>query len=231
LNGRSIAIGDIHGCDVALRALLDAIAVQPADKLILLGDYVDRGSESEQVIDRLLELGTRCRMIPLLGNHEEMMLAARHSPYRREFWLHFGGDKTLASYGPKATLAHVPAGHWSFIERCHLIHVTERHFFTHASYDPQQPLNAQPTQLLLWQSLRDAVPAAHASGKIAVVGHTPQGSGDVLDMNYLKCIDTGCVYGGYLTALDVDSGEMWQVDQHGRHRSDRQGLEATGDAN
>jgi serine/threonine protein phosphatase 1 len=218
VSGRLIAIGDIHGCSAALRAVLVAIEPKADDTIVLLGDYIDRGPDSRQVLDEVLALGERCRLVPLLGNHEEMMLAARHSPYQRDYWLHYGGTQTLKSYGDQATLADVPAEHWSFIERCHLLHETERHFFVHASYDPNSPLDAQPTDLLIWMSLRDQIPAAHVSGKMAIVGHTPQKSGDVLDLGYLKCLDTGCVYGGYLTGMDLESGELWQFDKHGQRR-------------
>jgi serine/threonine protein phosphatase 1 len=147
-------------------------------------------------------------------------LAARHSPYQREYWLHYGGAQTLQSYGDDATLADVPAEHWKFIEQCHLLHETDRHFFVHASYDPNRPLSAQPTDLLIWMSLRDQIPTAHVSGKTAIVGHTPQKGGDVLDLGYLKCLDTGCVYGGYLTAMDLHSGELWQFDKNGERRKE-----------
>jgi serine/threonine protein phosphatase 1 len=218
VSGRLIAIGDIHGCWAALRALLNAIEPNAEDTIVTLGDYVDRGDESRQVLDGLLELAQRTRLIPLIGNHEEMMLAARHSPYQREYWHHYGGTQTLTSYGETATLADVPAEHWRFIENCPLIHQTDKYFFVHASYDPDRALDQQPTDLLLWMSLRDKLPTAHPSGKIAIMGHTPQSSGDVLDLGYLKCLDTGCVYGGYLTGMDLGSGHLWQFDKRGELR-------------
>src|SRR4051812_9682650 len=69
---RTIAIGDIHGCDAALAALVAAIAPQPNDTLVVLGDFVDRGPNTRGVIDQLIELSQRCRLVTLLGNHEEM---------------------------------------------------------------------------------------------------------------------------------------------------------------
>jgi serine/threonine protein phosphatase 1 len=69
-----IAIGDIHGCARALRTVIEAIQPQGNDTLIPLGDCIDRGPDSRQVIDELLRLRERCNLIPLLGNHEEMML-------------------------------------------------------------------------------------------------------------------------------------------------------------
>lgn len=74
---RTIAIGDIHGCSAAFRALLTAISPQPGDTIVTLGDYVDRGVDSKGAIDLLIELEKRCRLVPLLGNHDEMMLEAQ----------------------------------------------------------------------------------------------------------------------------------------------------------
>ena len=76
--GRTIAIGDIHGCSAALRALIAAIEPTADDTLVPLGDYVDRGPDSRGVIDAVLELEKRCRVVPLLGNHELMLLDALH---------------------------------------------------------------------------------------------------------------------------------------------------------
>ena len=71
-----------------------------------------------------------------------------------------------------------------------------------------------------WQSLKYGIPEAHISGKTAIVGHTSQKSGEILNVGYLICIDTFCWGGGWLTALDTVSGEIWQVDRNGRQRSD-----------
>jgi len=78
----------------------------------------------------------------------------------------------------------------------------------------------QPVGMLRWESLRDMTPGPHDSGKAVIVGHTAQKSGDILDLGHLKCIDTYCYGGGWLTALDVRSGEVWQANQLGViHRS------------
>ena len=78
------------------------------------------------------------------------------------------------------------------------------------------PLDAQPTKTLLWESLKVRRPGPHQSGKLAIVGHTSQKTGEILDLGYLKCIDTWCYGEGWLTALDVCSGQMWQTDKNGR---------------
>src|ERR1043166_4066276 len=100
MSGRTIAVGDVHGCSRALATLLDAIGPEPDDRLVLLGDYVDRGPDSRGVLDQLISLVGRCRVVPLLGNHEEMLLAVRSAPAALKGWLTCGGLATLESYGP-----------------------------------------------------------------------------------------------------------------------------------
>src|SRR5580698_10046109 len=97
--GRTIAIGDIHGCSKALGALIDAIAPRAEDAIVTLGDYIDRGSDSRGVLDKLITLAGHCRLIPLLGNHEEKLLDALHSTENLRSWLTCGGADTLRSYG------------------------------------------------------------------------------------------------------------------------------------
>ena len=75
---RTLAIGDIHGCLTALKALLDFVAPAPDDRLITLGDYVDRGPDSHGVLDLMIDLHTQGRVIALRGNHEEMMIRKPH---------------------------------------------------------------------------------------------------------------------------------------------------------
>lgn len=216
--GRTIAIGDIHGCSIALSKLLRVVEPVADDVIIPLGDYIDGGIDSRGVIDQLIDLQDRCRLITLLGNHEEMMLAARESADDLERWLQFGGQATLASYGDERLKA-VPLEHWQFLEKCKLYHSTKSHFFVHANYEPNKLLlKDQDRHRLLWTSLRDYTPGPHYSGRIAVVGHTPQPDGIMLDLGHLKCIDTNCWQGGWLTAFDIESGQTWQVDERGELR-------------
>jgi serine/threonine protein phosphatase 1 len=210
---RTIAIGDIHGCSTALAALLELFEIQPGDTLITLGDYVDRGIDSKGVLDFLIALKDRFRLIPILGNHDEMMLHAKDGRSDFQFWLNCGGDAALDSYGSTGQLEQIPAAHFRFLERCWLFFETDTHFFVHANYKPDLPLNRQDDHTLRWLSLQDFVPGPHCSGKIAVLGHTPQP--DVLDLGHLICLDTGCCNGGWLTALDVTNGTVWQVDEKG----------------
>jgi serine/threonine protein phosphatase 1 len=221
--GRTIAIGDIHGCSAALAALIAAIAPDRTDTLVCLGDYIDRGPDSRGVIDMVLALRGRCRLFPLLGNHEEMLLACLADLGTLRSWLANGGVEALRSYGwvrgPRRRLADlIPEEHRRFLERCLPYHETATHLFVHAGYEPHLPLARQRPEALRWRVTDAATAKPHSSGKVAVVGHTPQKSGEVLDLGFLVCIDTNCHRGGWLTALDVGSGQVWQADRQGRLR-------------
>jgi serine/threonine protein phosphatase 1 len=211
---RTIAIGDIHGCSLALDAILEAIRPRHEDVIVTLGDYINRGPDSRGVIDRLIKLSKQCRLIPLLGNHDQMLLEAR-SGIHPTTWLGMGGFATLDSYGPGRDLSLIPEEHFRFLEGCLDYHEADTHIFVHANYFPDISMDEQPVSMLRWESLRDMTPGPHESGKTVIVGHSSQKSGEILDLGYLKCIDTYCYGGGWLTALNVKTGEVWQADREG----------------
>jgi hypothetical protein len=97
--GRTIAIGDVQGCSAALAALVRAIDPSALDTLVFLGDYIDRGPDSQGVLEQVTALAERCIVVPLPGNHEEMLLAALEGQSDLRYWLRFGGTEALASYG------------------------------------------------------------------------------------------------------------------------------------
>lgn len=218
MNPRTIAIGDIHGCSIALSRLIDAIQPREKDTLVILGDVIDWGPDSRGVIESLLRLSEQCRLIPLLGNHEEMLLAARESRSELRYWLKFGGDETLRSYGSLDGLDAVPSGHLRFIKSSPQWHESEEFIFVHANYDPRLPMERQSGTRLRWEHLDPSEAKPHVSGKTIIVGHTPQMKGNVLDLGFVVCLDTGCCEGGWLTALDVTTGHIWQSNQQGELR-------------
>ncbi|HEY5312810.1 MAG TPA: metallophosphoesterase family protein [Pirellulales bacterium] len=218
---RLLAIGDIHGCLVALDTLLAAIGPTADDWLVTLGDYVDRGPDSCGVMERLVELASSGRLIAVRGNHEEMMLDARREPMLYAQWLQYGGQNTLDSYaehGYDGTLAGVPAAHWNFLEnQCVDWFEAPKHFFVHANIDPKRELTNQPISVLRWQKFGD--PPPHRSGKTMICGHTYQENGWPRNLGHAVCIDT-FVYGdGWLTGLDVATGQFWQANQQGQSRT------------
>jgi serine/threonine protein phosphatase 1 len=215
---RTIAIGDIHGCLAALDALIDAIRPRPDDVIVPLGDYINRGPDSRGVLERLIDLESRCRLVPILGNHDQMLLDVRAGKYPIYWLLDMGGTTTLDSYGPGRDLALIPDDHYDFLGRCRDFFETDTHIFVHANYFPDIPMAEQHVGMLRWESLGDMTPGPHESGKVVVVGHTPQRTGEILDLRHLKCLDTSCHGGGWLTALDVQTGEVWQADREGNMR-------------
>lgn len=215
--GRVIAVGDIHGCPMALSAVIAAIDLRASDTVVLLGDLIDRGIDSRGVLDQLVRLRTRCKLVTLIGNHEQMFLDAKASRTAFRFWLECGGAATLDSYGDSNRLSLVPADHVRFLGTCIPYYETDGHIFLHAGYEPSLPLDRQDGHVLRWRSLHDGIPACHMSGKTAIVGHTPHA--EILDAGHLVCLDTGCGFdGGWLTAMDVSSGVVWQADERGRLR-------------
>ncbi len=214
---RVFSIGDIHGCSIAFAALIDAIDLQPQDTLVTLGDFVDRGIDSKGVLDQLIALQSRCNLVPILGNHDQMMLHSRDGKSDFQFWLNCGGQSALDSYGSTSKLNLIPPSHFRFLESCYSNYETETHVFVHANYKPELPVNELDDHTLLWLSLRDYVPPSrHCSGKTFVVGHTPQP--EVLDLGHLICIDTNCCGGGWLTAIDINTKQTWQVNERGELR-------------
>jgi serine/threonine protein phosphatase 1 len=220
---RTLAIGDIHGCSQALRALLDAVKPTPEDEIVTLGDYVDRGPDSYGVIEQLLGLHRTGRLVALLGNHEEMMLAARGGWEAARGWLACGGAESLASYSPlgdAGKLGDVPDEHWHFLEMvCVAWHETRTHIFVHANAHPEVPLDEQPDYMLRWETISREMSAPHCSGKVLVCGHTQQRSGLPLNLGHAVCIDTWAYGKGWLTCLDVTTGRIWQANQAGRVRT------------
>ncbi|MCA9169999.1 MAG: serine/threonine protein phosphatase [Planctomycetales bacterium] len=216
---RMIAIGDIHGCSRALETVLEAIGPTADDLFVPLGDYVDRGPNSKGVIDMLLQLETTCQVEPILGNHEEMMMMVLSGHAGPNDWLRYGGVATLDSYGFDGDPTAIPDSHRDFFQRCRDYFEADRHFFVHANYRHDVPLPELDAEMLRWQSLINYTPGPHQSGKIAVCGHTPDKYGEIMDMGYLKCIDTYCYGGQWLTALDLLSGQVWQANEKAELRA------------
>lgn len=218
MGGRLIAIGDIHGCTAALDALLQAIAPAADDTIVTLGDYVDRGSDSKGVIDRLIQLSQQCQLKALLGNHEEMMLEVvrdNQPPYR---WLQFGGVETLDSYGFCGDMSVIPPAHFRFFDALLPYFETDEFAFLHANYNPKLALDRQTEHFLRWLKLTEYVPGPHVSGKTMIVGHTHDRGGEIFDVGHLICLDTFCYGGGWLTAMEFPSKRIWQANMEGQLR-------------
>ena len=214
---RTIALGDIHGCAAAFDAVLDALQPRSDDTLVILGDVIDRGPASRDVVERLLALRQRLRLVTLRGNHELMLLAAAENEVEYDFWLRYGGRQTLASYGK--SLDDIPPAHWEFFRALLPYYEIPGFYFVHAHYAADVNFEDQPDYLRYWEHLHaEQLPPPHESGRTVLVGHTAQRSGEILDGGHVICLDTCCHGGGWLTALDVHSRKIWQADRLGRMR-------------
>ena len=215
-------IGDIHGCLKSLTSLLSKIPGN--EKLLFIGDYVDRGPDSSGVIDRILI--EKHRSIFLLGNHEEMMLEYLTYPGNPSamYWLHKnnGGMETLDSYNLQKTavLNDLPEEHLQFLHSLKLYHEEESFIAVHAGLriNGSVLLSDQKKQDLLWirnEWIRNEI---RWEGKHVFYGHTPSfmisdGASyqDLIQGRNSTGIDTGCVFGGYLTAINTKTDEIIQV--------------------
>ena len=213
--GRLIAIGDVHGCSHALDAVIEAIKPTAADELVFLGDMIDNGRESKDVLERILKLQQKCRVVLIEGNHEEMMLRARDNDADFNYWMNCGGAATLSSYNFPGKLKDVPESHWALIESCLPYYETDEYVFTHANYLPDVPMDRQPKHYLRWTLFDPNEMHPHMSRKPVVVGHTEQKEGEIVDLGFAMCIDTACWRYGWLTAMDCLTGDIWQASRWG----------------
>ncbi len=216
--GQTFAIGDVHGCAAELEALLAGLPVAPGDTIAFVGDYLDRGHDAREVVELLLDLERRADVstVFLKGNHEDMCLGylGRAGSWG-EAWVMNGGGATLRSYGvgpdvpgPEAAAAF-PSAHLAFLERLRLWHRVDGHLLVHAGVRPGVPLAAQDDEDLLWIR-EEFIACPHDLPETVVFGHTPRRA-PFVDLPYKIGIDTGCVYGGALTALELGERTLHQV--------------------
>ena len=168
------AIPDLHGrCDLLQSGLerIYAHAAGRAGKVILLGDYVDKGPQSRQVIDRLGQgLADGWMLVALKGNHDAMIGAEQPARSRKttwQAWLAKGGDTALASYGGAAT--GVSLAHVRWLDRLPLLHLDRHRLYVHAGVDAGVPLSQQNERTLLWKRYQDD--RSGFEGRHVVHGH------------------------------------------------------------
>lgn len=211
MNGRIIAIGDIHGCHEEFADLLARLAFQPDDRLILLGDLVNRGPNSLAVI----ELARRHQAVSLLGNHELRLLEYRRS-----------GDRQRLKPEDQQTLDQLGPQEWSYLEAMPLTHeLPEMNLvFVHGGFLPGQPWQEQPAEVVtriqvIDQDGRPQKRAECPGGRVwaelwegppfVVYGHLPRR--DIHRRPWSVGIDTGCAMGGHLTAFILPERRFVQV--------------------
>lgn len=216
VSGRILAIGDIHGCNTALDTLLGQIQVQTEDTLVVLGDVIDRGPGTRQVIERLLELRDQCTLHFIRGNHEQMLLGVLDGEYDISRWLAFGGQEVLDSYD--CSIDDLPVRHIEFLRTSVDYHETATDVFVHASLEPGIPLAEQNYVWLRWTRFTGQEPPLE-TGQRVICGHTSQKDGLPARSRGWVCVDTYVYGGGWLTGLDVLTDEFFQADETGRFRT------------
>jgi serine/threonine protein phosphatase 1 len=223
---RIYAIGDVHGrADLLSQVLMgiDAdMAAYPAHRAVhvFLGDYIDRGRHSRQVLDMLIARGRHHHMVCLKGNHETYVRDFLRDPAVLDQWRHFGGLETLVSYGitpsinaderEQHALAEafgraLPHSHRHFLSNLKTSFACGDYFFAHAGVRPGIALSKQHENDLLW--IRDDF-LFHEDGfgKIIIHGHTPVKEPDIRP-NRIN-IDTGAYATGRLTCLVLEGEGM-----------------------
>jgi len=221
------AVGDIHGEVEKLDALLGKLPLEAQDRLVFLGDYVDRGPDSRAVVDRLIALRESHECVFLLGNHESMFLdflGWRDPAYfAGDAFLVNGGDRTLGSYGyfegaDCEKRFELPPDHQQFFRNLALHHQEGDYLFVHAGLgrdelhgsDLGYALRRTRVEDLLWNRASGDLP--HRLGVTIVYGHTPRFDlGVRWNEPFSIGIDTGAVYGGPLTAIRLPDETLFQV--------------------
>ncbi len=211
MNGRLIAIGDIHGCHLEFAELLDRIEPTKDDRIVILGDLVNRGPDSCRVLD----LARGVKAIALLGNHELRLLK-----YRRT------GDTKYAKEHDLDTFGKLRAQDWAYLEAMPLT-FEERELntvFVHGGFHPGEPWQRQQAEVVTRIQVvgrdgrpgkRSAMPDAPlwadlwSGPPFVVYGHTPRP--EIYKLKWSAGIDTACVMGGYLTAYILPERNFIQV--------------------
>lgn len=212
---RRIVIGDVHGHYNGLMGLLEAIAPGADDEVYFIGDLIDRGPQSCQVVDFVLKNGYPC----LLGNHEQMLLdvigGGAMAAHVQQSWLYSGGYATISSY-PDST---IPQEHLEWMQNLPTHLDLGDYWLVHAGVDPRIPLAEQTSDQLCW--VRDefhSMEKPYFQDKVIIIGHTitftlpgvtpgklAQGQGWI-------DIDTGAYHpkSGWLTGLDITNNQVYQ---------------------
>ncbi len=213
---RLLSVGDIHGCFEQFRAMMEEkIRITKQDRIILIGDYIDRGPEILKTIDYIIKLKEKgYNLITLRGNHEVMLLNSfRTGDF--SLWLYNGAESTLDSFGIEIT--DTPGEKYSrFFEDLLWYFEEEDYLFVHAGFSDTDPFNDR--HAMVW-TRNETYTNPYLSGKIIIHGHTPitveQCIERVKNKSSVINIDTGCVYDdpgyGTLTAIELNSREMFFV--------------------
>lgn len=214
MSKRLFAIGDVHGCFDSLKKLIETkIQLQKSDKLILLGDYIDRGNKSKEVIDYIIELQEKeFDIVPLLGNHEAMLLDAFDNERNISQWIYNGGNETLKSFEIES-ITSIDPKYLKFFKELKYYYSLDEFLFVHAGFNNEIVNPFDDYFCMLWKCREDynhsllkdkTIVHAHCPVTSAICDKRIRDNLDVIN------IDTGCVYAymegfGRLTAVECNS--------------------------
>lgn len=217
---RVFAISDIHGCFKPFHELIvNTIKLTKSDQLILLGDYIDRGEQSKEVIDFIIDLTKKgFNITALAGNHEVMLMESFNDPDELPVWLMNSGYSTLDSFGIQ-DIREINNRYLEFFTSLEYYKILGNVIFVHAGFDDFAINPFTEIHNMIWE----CKPSYHnpmLSGKTIIHGHRPKTLSYVRKLISEKSkvipIDTGCVYEkelgyGNLSALEVNSMNLFSV--------------------
>ncbi|MDA3912132.1 MAG: metallophosphoesterase family protein [Bacteroidales bacterium] len=217
---RLFAIGDIHGCFDSLQELVEnQIQLTENDKLVLLGDYIDRGDKSKEVIDYIIELqAQRFDVVLLKGNHEVLLLETFEDEKNKSKWIQNGGLETLNSFGIDS-ITDITLKYLEFFKNLKNYYSFEKFLFVHAGFNDKilNPFN--DTYSMVWKS-QNAYLNPLLSNKTIIHGHRPITvdfcKKQIEDKQQVINVDTGCVCKekigyGKLTAIELYSKKLFSI--------------------
>lgn len=201
---RYIAITDIHGEYEKLESVLSQIEAKDDDIFVFMGDYIDRGCKSREVIDRIIELGRKHKCVYLIGSHEYAYLHARKGDeYYKYLFENYGGPATVKSYG---SFENIYKTHGEFFESLKFYYLTDKYLFVHAGINPNYSLKEQDETDLVY--IRSAFyNRKHNLSQKIIFGHTEFDSPLIQEDKI--CIDLGCgkYKNAHLCGLILDNGK------------------------
>ena len=210
--GKSFIVGDVHGCLEMLKRLIDKIEWNPSDdRLIFIGDYIDRGENPKGVVDFVLKLSEDSPSVQcLIGNHEQMLLDYL-SDVDPENYIFNGGLSTLRSYKEVRRSERdplIPSSHLDFFSSLLPMIELEQYYIVHAGFRPNIRIEDQDLIDMVW--IRDGfIYSDYDFGKLVIFGHTPFDSPMI--MKNKIGIDTGAVYGNCLTCLELPEKKFHSI--------------------
>jgi serine/threonine protein phosphatase 1 len=217
---RIFAIGDIHGCFDSLKELVEnKIQLNKNDTLVLLGDYIDRGDKSKEVIDYIIDLqGKDYNIIPLIGNHELLLLETFEDENNKPKWLQNGGGETLKSFGVDS-IKDISPKYLEFFKNLKNFYSFEEFLFVHAGFNDKIINPFKDTYSMVWES-QITYSNPLLAEKTIIHGHRPITIGycemQINENKQVINIDTGCVYKekvgfGKLTAIELYSKKLFSI--------------------